>query len=66
MGVPIIVGDQVRGLVSVQATGEYAYVNLTAASLDPGCQHGCGGLKMPACSQETQRLLDETQQRNSE
>ena len=66
MGVPIIVGEQVRGLVSVQSYREHAYDESNLRLLTTLASSMGVAIENARLFQETQRLLDETQQRNSE
>jgi PAS domain S-box-containing protein len=66
LGVPLIVGDQVKGLVSVQSYKEYAFDESNLRLLSTLASSMGVAIENARLFQETQRLLDETQQRNSE
>ena len=66
MGVPIIVGEQVRGLVTVQSYKEHAYDESNLRLLSTLASSMGVAIENARLFQETQRLLAETEQRNSE
>ncbi len=66
LGVPIVLGNEVRGVVSVQNHRQYAFDESDANLLQTLANSMSVALENARLFDETQRLLKETEQRNAE